>query len=549
MAQGVVHSTVPELPIVHLARLAETATWLVIGGVVVGGAVALLVRRLGGSWTLGLLALTAVPGLTLLSWPAQICSDAYAVAVVGVGAWRHLVDLRTGGDLARRARDRVGPTTLIRRSYGWRKLRTGQWVTSEGVAIGFTRRGELVRIPVAGSRAVMTLVLGATGAGKTIVEVLLAIAAIERGHSVIYVDPKGDEFVVEQLRAAAARANRRFLEWDPEGDTIYNPYDRGSSTEIADKLLAAEVFTEPHYQRLAQRYIGHVVRALRLAGEPVSLATVVEHMHNGRLSSLTRKMSPADAGPLLAYLETMTPQQERDLAGARDRLAILAESDIGHLLDPASPGQRIDLFESLERGDVVVFRLEADRRPLAAEMLGAAIVQDLVAINQERQSGEHRPALVIIDEFSAVGAPQAKRLFGRGRGAWLSQLLGTQEAGDLELAGVNALGGGSGIQNQVGGNIEVLICGRQNMPDSAELVAQIAGTRGAWITTDQTGGPGAGLRTGLGSRTRGREYAIHPDDIKSLGVGEFAVIEPPKQRAVIVRVFHPDELRRRGVEC
>jgi hypothetical protein len=292
-----------------------------------------------------------------------------------------------------------------------------------------------------------------------------------------------------------------------------------------------------------------VVRALRLARVPVSLATVVEHMHNGRLASLTRKMSASDARPLLAYLETMTPQQERDLAGARDRLAILAESDVGHLLDPATAGEHIDLCESLERGDVVVFRLEADRRPLAAEMLGAAIVQDLVAISQERQRGEHRPALVIIDEFSAVGARRTKRLFGRGRGGWLSQLLGTQEAGDLGAADLNALGGGGGIQNQVAGNIEVLICGRQHMPDSAELVAQIAGTRGAWITTHQTNGPVAGLMTGLGSRIRGREYAIHPDTIKSLGVGEFAVIEPPRRRAVIVRVFHPDELRRRGVGC
>jgi len=165
-----------------------------------------------------------------------------------------------------------------------------------------------------------------------------------------------------------------FRPWDPQGKTIYNPYDRGTNTEIADKLLAAEVFTEPHYQRLAQRYIGHVIRALRLAGVPVSLATVVEHMQSGRLSALTRKMTPADARPLLAYLESLTPQQERDIAGARDRLAILAESDIGHLLEPATDGDQLDLRESLDRGDVVLFRLEADRRPLAAEMLGAAIL-------------------------------------------------------------------------------------------------------------------------------------------------------------------------------
>ena len=238
------------------------------------------------------------------------------------------------------------------------------------------------------------------------------------------------------------------------------------------------MFTEPHYQRLAQRYIGHVVRALRLAGEPVSLATAVEHMHNGRLASLTRKMSPTDARPLRAYLETMTPQQERDLTGARDRLAILAESDIGHLLDPATGDDIIDLRESLDRGDVVLFRLEADRRPLGAAMLGSAIIQDLVAISDERQHGEQRPGLVVIDEHSACGTPQTPRLFGRGRGAWLSQLLGTQEVADLGSADTNVPGGGGGILAQIAGNIEVLLCGRQNMPASAELVAAIGGTRG-----------------------------------------------------------------------
>jgi hypothetical protein len=87
------------------------------------------------------------------------------------------------------------------------------------------------------------------------------------------------------------------------------------------------------------------------------------------------------------------------------------------------------------------------------------------------------------------------------------------------------------------------------MPASAELVSAIAGTRGAWITTQQTLAPAAGLLTGLGSRSRGREYRIHPDTIKSLDVAEFAVVEPRRGRAVVVRVFHPDELRRRGVEC
>ena len=418
--QAVANSRVPVLPVVHLAQVVGAAAMLVVVGMVTGAVVMLVIRWRGWAWTCGVPLLAAAPLAVVLGWRGAVCYDAAALSTVGGGLWRHLVDLRAGGDLADRARDRIGPLTPYRRWRGWRRLRAGEWLTDEGVVIGFSRKGELVRVPIACGRAVMAIVVGATGSGKTILMLLLALAAIKRGSGVILVDPKGDDYVLEQLRQAAVRHGRRFAPWEPLGDVVYNPYARGSDTEIADKLLAAEVFTEPHYQRLAQRYLGHVVRALKLADVEVSLATVVEHMHPGRLASLTRRMSPADARPLLAYLETLTPQQERDLAGARDRLAILAESDVGPALDPTSDGVQVDLRESLDAGDVVLFRLAADRRPLAAAMVGASIIQDLVALSDERQHGEQRPGLVIIDEFSALGAPGGRQAV-RPRAWWLAQ--------------------------------------------------------------------------------------------------------------------------------
>jgi hypothetical protein len=233
----------------------------------------------------------------LLSWRAQLCYDAWAAAAVGIGASRHVVDLRAGGDLAQREWDRIGPTASIRRWYGWRKLRTGDWVTSRGVVIGFTRKGELVRVPVAGWRVVMTLVLGATGSGKTIVQVSFALAAIKRGFA--------------------------------------------SSTSIPRGTTSRSISSVLPLLAKASGFCSGARRARRSTTRTTA----------DRLVSLTRKMSPTNARPLLAYLETMTSQQERDLAGARDRLAILAESDVGHLLDPATAGERIDLSESLERGD------------------------------------------------------------------------------------------------------------------------------------------------------------------------------------------------------
>ncbi len=123
------------------------------------------------------------------------------------------------------------------------------------------------------------------------------------------------------------------------GDAVYNPYEPGSDTEIADKLLAGETFTEPHYQRLAQRYLGHLVRALRGAGLTVSLATLVQYMDPGRLASLARELPAEKSRVLLDYLETLTAQQERDLSGTLNRLAILAETEFAPWLDPGTPGE------------------------------------------------------------------------------------------------------------------------------------------------------------------------------------------------------------------
>lgn len=69
-----------------------------------------------------------------------------------------------------------------------------------------------------------------------------------------------------ELKAAAEHRGARFLERTPEGPLAYNPYAQGSDTEIADKALSGETFTEPHYLRRAQRYLGHAIRVMHTAG-------------------------------------------------------------------------------------------------------------------------------------------------------------------------------------------------------------------------------------------------------------------------------------------
>ena len=326
----------------------------------------------------------------------------------------------------------------------------------------------------------------------------------------IVIDPKGDRGMRGALCDAAQAAGRRFIEWTPEGPSVYNPYARGSETEIADKALAGERFTEPHYLRQAQRYLGHVVRALRKAGLEVSLQGIVHYLDPSQLDLLVRKLSESEARSTQAYLDSLTPRQQSDLAGVRDRLAILAESDVGPSLDPRTTrAKQFDLLEAVRARAVVYFNLDSDSRPLLTQMLGAAIVQDLQTTVAALQ-GRPIPTLVVIDEFSAVAAEQVVRLFGRARSAGLSLVVSTQELADLRLPGRERL------LEQIMGNLSVLIAHRQVVPDSAELIASLAGTRGAWRTSRHS--------DGRLTRTRTRQGVLGSNDVMGLGQGWAAVI-------------------------
>jgi hypothetical protein len=224
------------------------------------------------------------------------------------------------------------------------------------------------------------------------------------------IDPKGDRLLRDELEHAARNARRTFRAWTPEGPAVYNPFAHGTDTELADKVLAGETYTEPHYLRQAQRYLGRAPpSAPSRARRAVSVAMLTEALVPERLEYFA-SMAPseAEAKRVHDYVDSLSAEQRRGLAGTRDRLAILAESDVSFFLQrQADPPPH----RPPRRRDVVLFRLDADRRPLLASMLAAAIVQDLQTIAAELQA-QRIPTLVLLDEFSAIAPGGVVRLFG-----------------------------------------------------------------------------------------------------------------------------------------
>jgi type IV secretory pathway TraG/TraD family ATPase VirD4 len=507
----------PLAPIAHLLddllHLAVTAAL----GLVIGVAVALLMRqsRLHWSWAAGALAFVVLGSRSLLAAFASTIGVAMLSATVAGRRW-HRQDLAAGVDLAAIAADRRGPFDVLRACAGRASLRrrrraADSWFRGDELILGRDECHRPVTVRCGGDGdGAHTLVVGSTGSGKTVTQSWVATRAIEHGMGVVVVDPKGDPAMCEALERAARDSGAAFVPWTPNGPSVYNPYGRGSETQIADKVLAGERFTEPHYLRQAQRYMGYVVRGLRRSGQEASLQRIVDHLRPSELELLARSLPEAEAERTHDYLDSLTPRQQSDLGGVRDRLAILAESDIGPWLDPeTAAADRFDLLEAIAGRAVVYFNLESDSRPLLAQMLAGAIVQDLQAAVAELQAAP-LATLVVIDEFSAVAAEHVVRLFGRARSAGVSLLLGTQELSDLRLPGRENL------LEQVMGNLSTLVAHRQVVPDSAALIARLAGSRGAWRST---------LRDdGSRTRTRTRVARLEQDDVMRLGRGRAVVI-------------------------
>ena len=493
------------------AHLLGTGARLTIA-IALGLAAAGIMRRRGAHWGwAGAVALGALVLRPLLGALAPVILIGGLAATLRARR-SHRQDLDAGGDLARLARARRAPSAAARSlARSTRSLAGAVSSPAQGeLMLGREADGSPVSIPFGDAAGRHTLVVGATGSGKTVTQTAIALAAIERGLAAIVLDPKGDRSMRAALRGAAAAHGREFLEWTPSGPSLYNPYARGGETEIADRLLAGERFTEPHYLRQAQRYLGHVVRALRADGAEVTLAEIVVQLDPPALEELLRRLPDAEASASHGYLDSLTPRQLRDLAGVRDRLAILTESDVGRWLDPArETGPRIDLLEAARSRAVVYFALESDSRPLLAQMLGAAVIQDLQSTIAALQ-GEPAPTLVVIDEFSAVAAEQVVALFGRARSAGFSLLLGTQELSDLRLPGRERL------LEQVLGNLSALLAHRQVVPRSAELIASMGGVHGAWRTTFAS--------DGRSTRTRTSEHVLQPEELLRLEPGRCVVI-------------------------
>lgn len=426
--------------------------------------------------------------------------------------------------------------TRLGRSRAVKLLQEGKGHPTNGFALG-VENGQLVT--VTDNEANMHgFIVGATGSGKTTTILTMVEGVIARGLPVILIDLKGDPGFVRQIQQAADRYSRSATVWTLSGPTHWNPVRRGDPTELKDKIIGLETWTEPHYQRAAERYLQLLFTLLEAVGEAPTLERVVDLLHPPALEELAREPSTPEvlSGRVRRYLDTLDRSQLSGIQGLAARLGLMVESRAGEYLQEGPEGA-LDLLQAVEEGQIVVFSLDSQKYGSTAAQVGGLIIQDLKCVAGEMLGrGSKHLAYLVIDEFSALAGEHLLGLLARARSSGLCCFLATQELSDLAKVDPNFV-------DQVLGNVNLLMIHRQNVPENAERLASVAGTESTWQETIQIEQEShlvagrVGSSTGLGSLRRTEQFVVHPNLLKSLGVGRLVVIrKAPKFRVQTVDV-------------
>jgi hypothetical protein len=379
--------------------------------------------------------------------------------------------------------------------------------------------------------ALHTMLIGASGTGKTTTLSVLCDGMLKLGHSVVIVDCKNGG-----LRSTAAMLAERhdlpFRFVDPNDDESLG-YDlaTGDPWDVANKLIGIFTYAAASgaeiYKNVAQSVLPLLVRAMQAAGEQVTLQTLAEALIPGRMRAIGRRAGHPFQHDLDVLVESRGVIEE-GIIGLRVRLDALRMGKYGRLFTAVDNGDPVlDWTEILSTPSVTYLGLSATQFGEDSELFGRVIAQDLkqqCARRIAQLGGADRltTALLVLDEFAALReAEQVVDLLLQAREAQMPVVVSTQYIPEKVNIRQSVLQAG------------LIIAHRVEAKD-AELIAAQMGTRPKWESTLQTDtdlGP-----TGLGSARMVDAYFVHPNDLRTLRRGYAAVRSVLRDEPSIVQV-------------
>jgi hypothetical protein len=370
-------------------------------------------------------------------------------------------------------------------------------------------------------------VVGPSGVGKTMSSLFpLAAQALDNGHSLIFVDGKGDSKLKQLLMAHSRATGVKTLFFDPlqpETSDTYNPLIGSTDPSELTNLLAvglnlnapgeAKVYTD-----IQKKFIANLLQLFIQTGKPFNFVDMLEYI-NHRESRQRVSASIRDEvykTEMIAFLSRLSKNEKEliGLATVLDQLFVTDEK-ISALINTYTPDIRIR--DILRDGGAVLFSFSAGMKAQTNEALAKMVLADIANSVGERHAvyKEHPFCLIVLDEFGQYVSESFDKFISTARSANVACVLSHQTNAQLETPLQ-----GDRLARVVRENTSGKIIFRQQ--EEASFWSETFGTRQTMKRTEQVeaGALGAEHSATMGSLREVDEFIIHPNVFRTLAVGQ-----------------------------
>ena len=402
-----------------------------------------------------------------------------------------------------------------------------------GTLIGLYGRREIY-IP---DNAKHVFVCGTTGSGKTVALSNFIKNAVDNNLPALIVDGKGDMGqgslldIVQRLNQGRRKVYVISLSDPPHSDK-YNPFLGASSAMATDMLINMTDWSEEHYKLNAERYIQRILQLLELGKIPLSFGKIIACMKQDKFTDLSKYLlekeliNKEEHADNLDLLKTSGKIAQSSVA----RFSTIAEGQAGKILSEKG----VNIAQALKENAIILFILNPMLHPVLSPAFGRLMLIDSkIAIGELFQSRIPR-TFFILDEISSYATTALTDLVNKSRSANVTCVLATQSLSDLDFA-VN-----EAYKEQIIENCNNYLILRQNSSVNAEHWANVIGTRRTMETTYQLQQRGLDVaQTGFGSARGVREFLYHPDDIKTMQVGQGVFLSRDSGSNMKIQIHKP----------
>lgn len=264
-----------------------------------------------------------------------------------------------------------------------------------------------------------TLVLGATGTGKSTLLELLALANVDRGQDFALLDLHGDLFTRVQTRLAAYGVPRvRVIDFTrPESLPSWNPLTRLPDVDIGrqvdlvvgvlKRLYASETASSWAWGVKVEELTRYALRAAIESDVPVTLADIPAFF---LLPALRARVLASAAPETRAYFLTRFGAREQMYVSAvLNKLEpFLGSTAVQRFL--GGPTSTLDLLSVMDRREILLVNLAKGYLGPTADVMGRLLVNALqmAALRRERIPFRNRlPFALLLDEAHVLAASES----------------------------------------------------------------------------------------------------------------------------------------------